>query len=382
MSRVAPHMNSAAPLVVRLRLATRSKGGRRNVLYRARPLASTAVDGDRNQKNEKKLGLKEDERALRVLSHGSSSSSSTKPSTHKPSTRPNSRRHTASSNASLASSRNASQKNARASVQCHSSVDARCAVRADCLSLEGSDDNSSRSSSAGGLFAAGGALAGGLGLLIWAGVTYHDQINALLDGFSAQLEGQGWLAYVYFSLVYAGLEVLCVPAIPLTVSAGALFGTVQGTAVVSLSSNMAAAVSFLLASLLAALAAQKVAKQNPRFSAIDKKVGSEGFKLVAMLRLSPLLPMAVSNYLYGLTSLKFKDYVIGTWLGMLPGTAWYVMAGSVGRSALKDGFGENVAGGSVMLGLGVLISVFTAGYVTRVIQSAIDSADEQAKPQP
>mmetsp|Transcript_12755 Transcript_12755/g.46667 ORF Transcript_12755/g.46667 Transcript_12755/m.46667 type:complete len:375 (+) Transcript_12755:266-1390(+) len=374
MSRVAPHMNSAAPLVVRLRLATRSKGGRRNVLYRARPLASTAVDGDRNQKNEKKLGLKEDERALRVLSHGSSSSSSTKPSTHKPSTRPNSRRHTASSNASLASSRNASQKNARASVQCHSSVDAS--------SLEGSDDNSSRSSSAGGLFAAGGALAGGLGLLIWAGVTYHDQINALLDGFSAQLEGQGWLAYVYFSLVYAGLEVLCVPAIPLTVSAGALFGTVQGTAVVSLSSNMAAAVSFLLARYLLRDRIEKVAKQNPRFSAIDKKVGSEGFKLVAMLRLSPLLPMAVSNYLYGLTSLKFKDYVIGTWLGMLPGTAWYVMAGSVGRSALKDGFGENVAGGSVMLGLGVLISVFTAGYVTRVIQSAIDSADEQAKPQP
>ena len=120
---------------------------------------------------------------------------------------------------------------------------------------------------------------------------------------------------------------------------------------------------------------QDLAKKSPKFAAIDKKVGTEGFKFVGLLRLSPLLPMAVSNYLYGLTGLQFKDYMLGSWLGMLPGTAWYVMAGSGGRTALKDGLDEGVAGGGLVLGLGVACSIVTASYVTNIIKSAIDSSE-------
>ena len=48
-----------------------------------------------------------------------------------------------------------------------------------------------------------------------------------------------------------------------------------------------------------------------------------------LLRLSPLLPLALSNYLYGLTSVDFAPYVLGSWLGMLPGTFAYVSAGAL-----------------------------------------------------
>ena len=54
-------------------------------------------------------------------------------------------------------------------------------------------------------------------------------------------------------------------------------------------------------------------------------------QVVLLLRLSPLLPLALSNYLYGLTSVDFVPYVLGSWLGMLPGTIAYVSAG--GRRA-------------------------------------------------
>ena len=50
-------------------------------------------------------------------------------------------------------------------------------------------------------------------------------------------------------------------------------------------------------------------------------------QVVLLLRLSPLLPLALSNYLYGLTSVDFVPYVLGSWLGMLPGTIAYVSAG-------------------------------------------------------
>lgn len=45
------------------------------------------------------------------------------------------------------------------------------------------------------------------------------------------------------------------------------------------------------------------------------------------MRLSPLLPLAASNYLYGLTSVALVPYILGSWLGMLPGTLAYVSAG-------------------------------------------------------
>lgn len=63
----------------------------------------------------------------------------------------------------------------------------------------------------------------------------------------------------------------------------------------------------------------KLAGRNKRFAAIDRAISRNGLKFVTLLRLSPLLPLAVSNYLYGLTSVDLGSYVLGSWLGMLPG---------------------------------------------------------------
>jgi uncharacterized membrane protein YdjX (TVP38/TMEM64 family) len=71
----------------------------------------------------------------------------------------------------------------------------------------------------------------------------------------------------------------------------------------------------------------KLAGRNKRFAAIDRAISRNGLKFVTLLRLSPLLPLAASNYLYGLTSVDLGSYVLGSWLGMLPGTYAYVTAG-------------------------------------------------------
>lgn len=354
---VAKH-STPRRLQARLQRQCRNKSGRWSLPFSSTTLASTAVKPDRQDKERRSA-----QNSFRVDSEKSSQSSSTN-SKAQTASQQKSKAYSASSNASLPPPQHKSLASAR-SVECHSSVEA--------ASLEETEKETESSSN--GLLVAGGALAGGLGLLLWAGVTYQDQINDILDAFSARLDGQGSLAYVYFTLVYTALEILCVPAIPLTVSAGVLFGTIRGTAVVSVSSTVAAGISFLLARYLLRERVEDLAQKSPKFAAIDKKVGTEGFKFVGLLRLSPLLPMAVSNYLYGLTGLKFKDYILGSWLGMLPGTTWYVMAGSVGRTALKDGLGEGVAGGGLVLGLGVACSIVTASYVTNVIKSAIDSSD-------
>ena len=71
----------------------------------------------------------------------------------------------------------------------------------------------------------------------------------------------------------------------------------------------------------------ELAKGNKSFAAIDRAIGKDSFKVVLLLRLSPLLPLAASNYLYGLTSVALVPYILGSWLGMLPGTLAYVSAG-------------------------------------------------------
>jgi uncharacterized membrane protein YdjX (TVP38/TMEM64 family) len=73
---------------------------------------------------------------------------------------------------------------------------------------------------------------------------------------------------------------------------------------------------------------QEIANKNAKFKAIDKAIGRNSLKIVTLLRLSPLLPLALSNYLYGLTSVDLGSYVLGSWAGMLPGTIAYVAAGA------------------------------------------------------
>ncbi|KAE8809524.1 hypothetical protein D1007_13811 [Hordeum vulgare] len=163
-----------------------------------------------------------------------------------------------------------------------------------------------------GTLLAGAVLVGVVGGFGAAGYVYKDQINTFLTHFSGFIEGYGTAGYALFILAYAGLEVLAIPAVPLTMTAGLLFGSVTGTIMVSISGTLAAAVAFLIARYFARERILKMVEGNKKFLAIDKAIGDEnGFKVVTLLRLSPLLPFSLGNYLYGLTSVKFIPYVLG-----------------------------------------------------------------------
>nr|GMD16521.1 TVP38/TMEM64 family membrane protein slr0305-like [Ipomoea batatas] len=211
---------------------------------------------------------------------------------------------------------------------------------------------------------------GGFGVV---GYLYKDQINAFLTQFSSIIDDYGPAGYALFVAVYAGLEVLAIPAIPLTMSAGLLFGSLIGTIIVSISGTVAASIAFLIARYFARDRILKLVEGNKKFLAIDKAIGENGFKVVTLLRLSPLLPFSLGNYLYGLTSVKFVPYVLGSWLGMLPGTWAYVSAGAFGRAIIQDESSIGLGGGNslVTLGIGLLVTAIAATYVTRLAKDAV-----------
>ena len=153
-----------------------------------------------------------------------------------------------------------------------------------------------------------------------------------LKSFETWVKGMGAAGMFLYGAVYVVAVLLFVPGIVLTLGAGFLFGLGWGIAVVSVASTLAAALAFLIARYLARDAVERLARNNPRFAAIDRAIGKEGWKVVALLRLSPLVPFSLSNYLYGLTSVRFLPYVATSWVAMLPATVLYVYLGAAGRT--------------------------------------------------
>jgi len=203
-----------------------------------------------------------------------------------------------------------------------------------------------------------------------------------LDNVVELTDSMGELGIVYFGIAYCIAEILAIPAIPLTASAGYLFGPIQGTAIVLFSASIAATISFTIGRTLLRDYVENILKDYPKFAKLDRAIGREGFKLMLLLRLSPIFPFALSNYLYGASSINFTAFFGGTLLGFAPGTIAYVYTGYVGKAltmTVEEGGGDvypwYVYIGGLSLFAGLLKIV--ADTATRVVEE-IEAEEEEA----
>ena len=114
-----------------------------------------------------------------------------------------------------------------------------------------------------------------------------------------------------------------------------------------------------------------MAKRDEKFRAIDQAIGREGWKIVALLRLSPLIPFNASNYFYGITAVQFWPYVLASWIGMLPGTVLYVYLGTIGKAGLGDDDKARSPLEYVFLGVGLLATIVVTVIVTRLAKKEL-----------
>ena len=197
-------------------------------------------------------------------------------------------------------------------------------------------------------------------------------VREWLKSFQDWVHGMGPAGMLLYAAVYIAAVVLFVPGIVLTLGAGFLFGLGWGIVVVSVASTTAAALAFLIARYFARDAVERLARKDPRFEAIDRAIGKEGWKVVALLRLSPLVPFSLSNYLYGLTSVKFGSYVATSWVAMLPATVLYVYLGAAGRTI--GGKTEKSPWEWALLGLGLAATAAVTVLLTRVARRELAKA--------
>lgn len=174
-----------------------------------------------------------------------------------------------------------------------------------------------------GLLVAGVAGFYGLGLhrdLTWDAVRAH-------VGDLREAVGRHWVgSLAAFFLVYVTVTALSVPvATVLTLAAGALFGRVAGTAVVSVASTLGASAAFLASRYVLRDWVER--RYRNRLRTINREVEREGAFYLFTLRLTPLVPFFLINLGMGLTRVRLGTFMVVSWVGMLPATFLYVNAG-------------------------------------------------------
>jgi uncharacterized membrane protein YdjX (TVP38/TMEM64 family) len=199
-----------------------------------------------------------------------------------------------------------------------------------------------------------------------------DAAVLLRSGLDA-IAGLGLWGPVIFVALYVAATVLFLPGSILTLGAGVVFGVVKGAVIVSVSATLGATAAFLVGRYVARDAIARKIDGYPRFRAIDQAVAREGWKIVGLTRLSPVFPFNLLNYAFGLTRVSLRDYVLASWIGMMPGTLMYVYLGSLAGdlASLGSGHASRTPAEWVFYGVGLLATVTVTVYVTRIARGAL-----------
>ncbi|MGE4054359.1 MAG: TVP38/TMEM64 family protein [Vicinamibacterales bacterium] len=193
----------------------------------------------------------------------------------------------------------------------------------------------------------------------------------------------GAVGVAVYAAAYIAATVLLVPGTVLTLGAGMVYGPVFGTLLVSPVSVAAATTAFVLGRTVARKWVNERIGGHPRFAAVDAAIEHEGLQIVLLLRLSPLFPFNLLNYALGLTRVRLEHFVLGSFLGMLPGTILRVYIGSLAATAasLDAGHPTNTLQQALYwIGLGATIAatVVITRMARRYLRAIVDDGGTPA----
>lgn len=144
----------------------------------------------------------------------------------------------------------------------------------------------------------------------------------------------GWAPAVYIA-VYVVSTLLILPSTALNLTGGAVFGPWMGTVWTSIAALLAAVIAFAFTRTVGRQAMTN--RLAGRWQAMDVEIRLGGVFYLFAIRLLPIIPYGLVNYAAGLTSIRFRDYLLGTGLGTVPGILPFVLLGSSGLKALNTG---------------------------------------------
>ena len=206
-----------------------------------------------------------------------------------------------------------------------------------------------------------------------------------IGSFLEWIEQNPTAGFFVFMVVYFIATVFFVPGSILTLGAGFVFanafglgpGVLLGTVSVFLGAGSGAIAAFLLGRFLLRDWVSGFSKKYAIFEALDVAFEEKGFRIMALLRLSPIIPFNAINYIAGVTALSFWSYVWAM-IAILPGTALYVFLGaSAGSLADSASSGENSTVTIIVAVVGVIFGVLAVGMTSYYAKKELNKVVEK-----
>jgi uncharacterized membrane protein YdjX (TVP38/TMEM64 family) len=142
------------------------------------------------------------------------------------------------------------------------------------------------------------------------------------------IESIGLLAPFFFLLVYGAATMFFLPTMVLTLAGGAIFGPTLGVFYNLFGATLGATCAFAFSRYW--LSKKFKGKNNIRYRKLIQGVEHRGWPFVAVLRLLPIIPFSIVNYGLGLTNIKFKHYIVTTFIFLIPAEIFYTYCGYIG----------------------------------------------------
>lgn len=161
----------------------------------------------------------------------------------------------------------------------------------------------------------------------------------LVDAAQHRVMHWGAWSAVCYPLLFAFCNILLLPGGSLSVGSGFFFGLWWGFLIVLVGNTIAAAIAFALSRWVGRRWLSGKLSQSSTLRVLEPAVKREGWKIIFLSQLHPLFPTSLLNYVYGLTRIRFRTYMLWTSIGRAPGLFLYVYLGTLGQ------FGLNLARG-------------------------------------
>lgn len=220
------------------------------------------------------------------------------------------------------------------------------------------------------------SVIGGAALLaaVAVGSLFGEQWSGAVLTVLERLRHLGWIGWLIFALLQTLVALIGIlPASLLGLAAGAVYGVALGFGLSAIGIMLGAAIAFALTrSALRPAIAHKLAA-NQRLARLDHAVGRDGWRLVLLMRVSPVMPFSLTSYALGLSAISPRDYALGT-LAALPALLLYVAIGTLSRSGLAALHGHAPIH-LVLVGVAIMAILLLALRLGRLIANALRGVD-------
>jgi uncharacterized membrane protein YdjX (TVP38/TMEM64 family) len=190
---------------------------------------------------------------------------------------------------------------------------------------------------------------------------FKPPLVAWIASFRDWIDGLGVWGVAIFVAAYVAATLAMLPCAPLSIVAGLAWGPWALPLVIA-AVAVGASLAFHIARRLAQARVQAWARRNPRGEAVVEAVTEQGWKVVLLLRLSPLVPFNLQNYLFGITRIRFTPYLVATLIGVLPGALLFISVGAFGHGA-EDA--DSRLFNWILFAVGLAATIAAAVLVTR-----------------